>query len=41
MSVMSLIAFLIVGVVAGWIAGNLMKGRGFGLTHLRIGDTPQ
>jgi uncharacterized membrane protein YeaQ/YmgE (transglycosylase-associated protein family) len=31
MSVMSLIAFLIVGVAAGWIAGNLMKGRGFGL----------
>ncbi len=26
--------FLIVGVVAGWLAGNIMKGGGFGL----IGD---
>jgi uncharacterized membrane protein YeaQ/YmgE (transglycosylase-associated protein family) len=23
--------FLIVGLVAGWLAGKLMKGRGFGL----------
>ena len=22
---------LVVGMVAGWIAGNLMKGRGFGI----------
>ncbi len=28
---MNLLAFLIVGVAAGWIAGNLLKGRGFGL----------
>ncbi|TFH49879.1 MAG: GlsB/YeaQ/YmgE family stress response membrane protein, partial [Lysobacterales bacterium] len=28
---MNLVAFLIVGIVAGWIAGNLMKGGGFGL----------
>jgi len=26
--------FLIVGVIAGWLAGNIMKGGGFGL----IGD---
>lgn len=26
--------FLIIGIVAGWLAGNIMKGRGFGL----IGD---
>lgn len=27
----SLIIFLIIGAVAGWLAGLLMKGRGFGL----------
>jgi len=26
-----LIVFLIVGAVAGWIAGNLMRGGGFGI----------
>jgi uncharacterized membrane protein YeaQ/YmgE (transglycosylase-associated protein family) len=26
--------FLIIGVVAGWLAGKVMRGRGFGL----IGD---
>lgn len=26
-----LILFLVIGAVAGWIAGNLMKGGGFGL----------
>ena len=31
MNVMGLVAFLVIGLVAGWIAGNLMKGRGFGL----------
>jgi len=30
----SLIVFLIVGVVAGWIAGQIVRGGGFGL----IGD---
>ena len=30
----SLIAIIIVGVVAGWLAGQLMRGGGFGL----IGD---
>ena len=28
---MSLIAFLIIGAVAGWLAGQLIKGSGFGL----------
>lgn len=28
---MSLILFLIIGAVAGWIAGKLMQGGGFGL----------
>ena len=28
---MGIIAWLIVGALAGWIAGNLMKGGGFGL----------
>lgn len=28
---MSFIAFLILGALAGWLAGNIMKGRGFGL----------
>ena len=27
----SVIAFLIIGLLAGWIAGELMKGKGFGL----------
>jgi len=27
----SLIWFLIIGAVAGWLAGLVMKGRGFGL----------
>jgi uncharacterized membrane protein YeaQ/YmgE (transglycosylase-associated protein family) len=30
----SLIIFLVIGVVAGWLAGKLMKGGGFGL----VGD---
>lgn len=28
---MSLLVFLIVGIVAGWLAGALVKGGGFGL----------
>ena len=28
---MSLLVFLIVGIVAGWLAGLLVKGGGFGL----------
>ena len=31
MSIVSLILFLIIGAVAGWIAGTLMKGGGFGI----------
>jgi uncharacterized membrane protein YeaQ/YmgE (transglycosylase-associated protein family) len=31
---MQLLWFLIIGVVAGWLAGQLMKGGGYGL----IGD---
>ena len=27
----SLIIFLFIGIVAGWLAGKLMKGSGFGL----------
>lgn len=30
----SLILFLLVGLVAGWLAGKIMKGAGFGL----VGD---
>ncbi len=26
--------FLLIGIIAGWLAGNIMKGGGFGL----IGD---
>ncbi|MBC8016621.1 MAG: GlsB/YeaQ/YmgE family stress response membrane protein [Sporomusaceae bacterium] len=26
--------FLVIGIIAGWLAGNIVKGRGFGL----IGD---
>lgn len=28
---MSIIIFLAIGALAGWLAGTLMKGRGFGL----------
>ena len=28
---MSWILFLLIGLVAGWLAGQIMKGRGFGL----------
>jgi len=31
MSISGLIAFLAIGAVAGWLAGTLMKGGGFGL----------
>lgn len=31
---MSIIGFLLIGLAAGWLAGKLVKGRGFGL----IGD---
>ncbi len=35
---MDLLWFVIIGVLAGWIAGLLMKGRGFGcLGNLVIG----
>jgi len=27
----SLLLFLVIGLVAGWLAGTVMKGRGFGL----------
>ncbi|MDD5055958.1 MAG: GlsB/YeaQ/YmgE family stress response membrane protein, partial [Candidatus Peribacteraceae bacterium] len=27
-------AFIIIGIIAGWVAGLIMKGRGFGM----IGD---
>ncbi len=28
---MNIIAFLAIGAIAGWLAGNIMKGGGFGL----------
>ncbi len=28
---MSLVWFLLIGLAAGWLAGHLVKGRGFGL----------
>jgi uncharacterized membrane protein YeaQ/YmgE (transglycosylase-associated protein family) len=28
---MSLVWFAIIGIIAGWLAGQFMKGRGFGL----------
>jgi uncharacterized membrane protein YeaQ/YmgE (transglycosylase-associated protein family) len=34
MSIINLIVFLAIGALAGWLAGIIMKGRGFGL----IGD---
>ncbi len=34
MNGISLLVLVIVGILAGWLAGKIMKGRGFGL----IGD---
>ena len=31
MSITSLLVFLVIGAIAGWLAGTIMKGRGFGL----------
>ena len=31
MDVTSLLVFLIIGAVAGWLAGQIMRGYGFGL----------
>jgi len=31
MDIKALVIFLVIGAVAGWLAGILMKGRGFGL----------
>lgn len=31
MDIINLIIFLAVGAFAGWLAGNIMKGSGFGL----------
>jgi uncharacterized membrane protein YeaQ/YmgE (transglycosylase-associated protein family) len=31
MDLTSLIIFLAIGALAGWLAGNIMKGRGFGV----------
>ncbi len=31
MDITALVIFLAIGAVAGWLAGNLMKGGGFGL----------
>lgn len=31
MDITSLITFLIIGIVAGWLAGVIMKGGGYGL----------
>jgi len=28
---MNVIYFLLIGLLAGWLAGQIMKGRGFGL----------
>jgi uncharacterized membrane protein YeaQ/YmgE (transglycosylase-associated protein family) len=34
----SIVWFLVIGIAAGWIAGKIMKGRGFGLVgNLVIG----
>jgi uncharacterized membrane protein YeaQ/YmgE (transglycosylase-associated protein family) len=31
MDIISLVIFLVIGALAGWLAGNIMKGRGFGV----------
>lgn len=38
MEIESILAFLVVGAIAGWLAGKLIKGGGFGLlTNIVIG----
>jgi uncharacterized membrane protein YeaQ/YmgE (transglycosylase-associated protein family) len=34
MDITSIAIFLVIGAIAGWLAGNVMKGGGFGL----VGD---
>jgi len=36
MTLTSLIIFLLIGAAAGWLAGQIMKGGGFGL----VGNIP-
>jgi uncharacterized membrane protein YeaQ/YmgE (transglycosylase-associated protein family) len=31
MDITSLLIFLLIGAVAGWIAGSVMKGKGYGI----------
>ena len=31
MGIESLVIFLVIGAIAGWLAGQIMKGAGFGL----------
>jgi uncharacterized membrane protein YeaQ/YmgE (transglycosylase-associated protein family) len=31
MTVLDIILWIVIGAVAGWIAGELMRGRGFGI----------
>ena len=31
MAIESILAFIVIGAVAGWLAGKLMKGGGYGL----------
>ena len=41
MELKSLIIFLIIGAIAGWLAGNIMKGKGFGLIgNIDVGNNP-
>jgi len=28
---MNILVFLLIGIIAGWLAGKIMKGKGFGL----------
>ena len=37
MDAQSLIIFLVIGAVAGWLAGMLMRGGGFGLLGIAAG----
>ncbi len=30
---MSFLSFILIGIVAGWLAGKLLKGHGFGLVR--------
>ena len=36
----SLLVIIVVGIIAGWLAGRVMEGGGFGLIGMVMGSHP-